>query len=209
MNASLKAEFFDSIAERWDGWEDLPVLMEKLRTGLDELGLGSDETVLDVGCGTGNLTRALLERLSAGGRIVAIDLSPRMIATARRKVIDPRVTWHVLDARGLPFADASFDRVICYSVWPHFDDPRSVASELGRVLRPSGRLHVWHLISRERVNQVHAAAGEAVRHDLLAPAEETAHLLAGLDFNVVTTIETSERYLVTAVRAEFSKQDGG
>ncbi len=211
MNANPKATFFDSIADQWDGWEDLPILMERLRAGLREFGLGAEETVLDVGCGTGNLTRALLDHLSASGRVVAIDLAPRMIAAARRKVSDPRATWHVLDAGGLPFSEASFDRAICYSVWPHFDDPRAVARELGRVLRFGGRLHVWHLISRERVNHVHATAGEAVCHDLLAPAAETARLLAGSGFTIETAIETPERYLVTAVKtvtAERSRPDG-
>lgn len=200
MKANARAAFFDGIAEKWDGWEDLAALDRKLAAGLAEFGVGGDETVLDVGCGTGNLTRALLAKLSAAGRVVAVDISPRMIEVARRKVRDERVTWHVVDARCLPLADACCDRVICYSVWPHFDDRTTVATELCRVLRPGGCLHVWHLVPRERINQIHSSAGDPVHHDMLPPAEETAELLAGVGFQVTTAIETQEAYLVTAVK---------
>jgi demethylmenaquinone methyltransferase/2-methoxy-6-polyprenyl-1,4-benzoquinol methylase len=200
MSDNPKAAFFDGIAEQWDGWEDLPVLMGRLAAGLEEFGVGAGETVLDVGCGTGNLTRALLDRLSAAGRIVAVDLAPRMIAAARRKVPDPRVEWHVVDARRLPCADASCDRVICYSVWPHLDDRPAVTRELDRVLLPGGCVHVWHLISRERVNQIHATADEAVRHDVLPPAPQTARLFADTGFRITAAVETPESYLVTAVK---------
>ncbi len=200
MNTNPKASFFDGIAEKWDGWEDLDALARKLATGLEELGVGADETVLDIGCGTGNLTLALLARLSTAGRVVAVDISPRMIETARRKVADERVTWHAGDARSLPLMDASCDRIICYSVWPHFDDRAAIIAEFGRVLRPGGYLHVWHLIARERVNEIHAAADAAVRHDLLPPAQETAQLLAGAGFQITSVVENQERYLVTVIK---------
>ncbi len=200
MNANPRAAFFDSIAEKWDGWEDTVALTRKLVTGLEDLGVGPDETVLDVGCGTGNLTRALLAKLSAAGRVVGVDISQRMIKVARNKVSDERVAWHAADARRLPLANASCDRVICYSVWPHFDDRVAVAAELHRVLRTGGCLHVWHLIPRERINEIHASTGEAVRHDTLPPAEETAKLIAGAGFQIATAVETQEIYLVTAAK---------
>lgn len=200
MTANPKAEYFDGIAERWDGWEDLPALARRLDEGLAALGLQPDETVLDVGCGTGNLTRALLARLSPAGRVFAVDISPRMIEVARRKVPDPRVAWRTEDARRLSLAGASCDRAICFSVWPHFDDPAAVAAELGRVLRPGGTLHVWHLIARERVNAIHAGAGAAVRGDVLPPAPETAAVLAATGFRVATATESETGYLVTGVK---------
>jgi ubiquinone/menaquinone biosynthesis C-methylase UbiE len=193
VNANPKAAYFDEIADQWDGWEDPGALSLKLDAGLEQLGVGADESVLDVGCGTGNLTRALLSRLSAGGRVVAVDISSRMIDVARAKVPDPRVTWHVADAQRLPLADGSCDRVICCSVWPHFDDREAVAAELGRVMRSGGFLHVWHLIPRARVNEIHASAGEAVRR-------ETARLLGTAGFEVLSAVETSDRYLVTVTR---------
>jgi ubiquinone/menaquinone biosynthesis C-methylase UbiE len=200
MSVSSKAAFFDGIAEKWDGWEDLPVLARKLRDGLREFAVGAGETVLDIGCGTGNLTAALLDQLSAEGQIEAVDLSPRMIETARRKISDPRVRWHLADASRLPLPDGTCDRAICYSAWPHFNNSEVVARELRRVLRAGGWIHVWHLISRERVNQIHANAGDAVCRDQLLPAEELARLLVMQGFESVTAVETPDRYLVTATK---------
>jgi len=202
MTVNPRAAFFDSIADQWDGWEDLAVLERRLAAGLEEFGVGPNEKVVDVGCGTGNLTGALLGRLSAAGEVVAVDISPRMIEVARSKVADPRVSWHAADARWLPLGDASCDRVFCYSVWPHFAERETVAAELLRVLRPGGSLHVWHLIPRDRVNEIHAHAGEAVRGDWLPPAAETAALLAVAGFQVSAASEADGRYVVTAARPE-------
>lgn len=200
MTSNPRTAFFDSIADKWDGWEDLAALEPRLAAGLAELGVGADEKVVDVGCGTGNFTRALLTRLSPLGRVVAVDISPRMIERAASKVTDPRVAWHVADARCLPLEDAGYDRVFCYSVWPHFDAREAVAAELARVLAPGGALHVWHLVSRERINEIHAGAGEAVRGDVLPPAEETAQVLVTAGLRVEVATEAQGRYLVTAVK---------
>ncbi len=204
---NARAAYFDSIAERWDGWEDLSALEARLAAGLERLGVGPDERVVDVGCGTGNLTRALLARLSAAGRVLAVDLSPRMIDTARRKVRDPRADWLVADARRLPVRDASYDRVICFSVWPHIDDRAGAAVEFARVLKPGGRLDIWHLASRAKINAIHIGAGGAVGEDLLPPVGETADLLRRHGFSIAAAVEDDEGYLVAAVRPEPASDD--
>ena len=202
MTSNPKADFFDSIADKWDGWEDLEGLMPKLQAGLDELGLTADESVLDVGCGTGNLTAALLGRLSFKGRVAAVDISPQMIEIARHKIQDARSVQRIADVKHLPFDDASFHRAICYSVWPHFDNKKAAVRELCRVLKPNGALHVWHSISRERVNEIHADASPAVCNDLLEPAERAAGLLRGMGFQVTAAIDTEDRYLVSAIKKD-------
>jgi len=193
-----RSAHFDAIADKWDGWDDLAVLAQRLGAGLASFGLHEDETVLDVGCGTGNLTVALTKALAKDGRVVAVDISPRMIEVARAKVNDPRVTFHVADAVALPLKHASCNRVVCFSVWPHFADQDAVAREVARVLRRGGHVHVWHLASRETINAIHASAGEAVKNDVLAPASETAACLARAGFEVTTAIDNAEGYLVTA-----------
>jgi ubiquinone/menaquinone biosynthesis C-methylase UbiE len=198
MTNKDRVEFFDGIAGQWDGWEDAQTLGHKLALGLEELRVTPHETVLDVGCGTGNLTNALLARLSPAGRVVAVDSSPGMLHVARGKIHDERVCWHLADARQLPVGDGSCDRVICCSVWPHFDDPREVAAELVRVLKFGGELHVWHLISRDAVNAIHTSGVQAIRRDVLEPAQATARVLEAAGLDVTMAIDDDERYLVSA-----------
>jgi len=196
-----KLSFFDAAAERWDETQDLARLEARLAAGLAELGAGGDEAVLDVGCGTGNLTRALLGSLSTDGRVVAVDFSLPMLAAAGGKVgDDPRVRRFCADADSLPLADDTFDRVICFSAWPHFDDAFGVACELARVLRPGGSMHIWHAASRHRINEIHVSAGPEVCRDLLCPAAETAHVLERCGLSATAAIDDDTRYLVTAVK---------
>ncbi|MFV0601965.1 MAG: class I SAM-dependent methyltransferase [Brachymonas sp.] len=196
-----KTGFFDALANRWDSKQNLPVLHERLVHGLHHIGVKALEHVVDVGCGTGNLTYALLSVLDASGRITAVDISAAMVAQAQAKIDDPRVSWHITDALHLPCEDASVDRVICFQVWPHFDDPAAVAQECVRALKPGGQLHIWHLDSREKINHVHAHAGnQAVAGDLLAPADETAKLLVTVGLVANEVLESDQHYLVSAYK---------
>jgi SAM-dependent methyltransferase len=78
---------------------------------LDFCGYRDGETVLDAGCGTGSLTFALAQRAKAS-RIQAIDYSPAYVAHAARHNGNANIAFKVGDVCALPFADASFDRVL-------------------------------------------------------------------------------------------------
>lgn len=186
--------FFDSIAEAWDGWHDLDLLAEKLNTEFDGFGIQSCETVLDVGCGTGNLTRVLLRRLDSEGRLIALDISPVMLERAREKIGDPRVTWVQASAERIPVADASCDRILCFSAWPHFEDQQAVVREFQRVLKPGGCIHIFHFISRDEVNRIHGEAHPSVSADLLAPVREVASLFERSGFTVLSLADDAYRY---------------
>lgn len=193
-----RSAYFDAIADKWDGWDDLVLLAKRMAAGLASFGLRPHETVVDIGCGTGNLTTAILSALGGTGKVVAVDISPRMIEVARSKVRDARVTWHVGIAESLPVGDATVDRIVCFSVWPHLVDHQATLAEFARVLRPGGFLHIWHLISRQKVNEIHGSAGEAVRGDHLHPAVETAATLTTAGYRVHEAVEDADHYLVTA-----------
>ena len=196
-----KKAFFDSIADKWDDWDDLQRLGKRLDDGLAQWAVAPNETVVDVGCGTGSLTLALLRRLGPQGRVIAVDLSSRMVNAARRKTNDERVTWIVEAAEELSLAPCSAERIICFSVWPHFADPHAVLDQCWRVLKPRGSLHIWHLISRERVNEIHAGASPAVRSDVLVSAAQLAAMLSSRGFDVYETVDALQRYIVSARKA--------
>jgi ubiquinone/menaquinone biosynthesis C-methylase UbiE len=94
--------------------------------------------VLEIGVGTGRN----LEHYPAGTRLVGIDLSPSMLALARDRAsqLAMRVDLREADAASLPFADASFDTVVCTLVLCSVPDDRRTVAEVARVLRPGGRL---------------------------------------------------------------------
>lgn len=190
--------FFNTLAETWDSMHDLPTLEVKFDSGIKRFGISPDESILDVGCGTGNLTAALLRALSPAGKITAVDISARMIEIARTKLDDPRIRWIIGPIERLDPLGESFDRIVCFSVWPHLVDPVAAARLFYQMLPAGGMLYIWHLISREAVNKIHSGASEAVCDHLLAPATDTAALLEKAGFSIVEKQDDEEGYLVTA-----------
>lgn len=101
--------------------------------------------VLEVAAGTGAVTRALARALPATTEIVATDLNPPMLDRAAAVGTDRPVTWQQADAQQLPFADGSFDLVICQFGAMFFPDRPKAFAEARRVLTPGGKLllSVW------------------------------------------------------------------
>src|SRR5262245_49424286 len=91
------------------------------------------QEVLDVCCGTGLVAAAAIER---GATVTGIDLSAEMIATAERKGLSAR--FRTGDAEALPFANGSFDRVVCNFGLYHLPEPDRAIAEGARVLRVGG-----------------------------------------------------------------------
>lgn len=102
------------------------------------VGIGLDEDVLDVACGTGN---AALRAAQAGGRTTALDLTPELFDAGRVLAAEAgvEIDWVEGDAESLPFDDERFDVVL--STFGVMFAPRHqvTANELIRVLRPGGR----------------------------------------------------------------------
>ena len=100
--------------------------------------------LLDVGCGPGNITAGLAERL-VGGSVIGIDRSEEVIARAREQYpASPQrdVTFRVGDVYELDFPDESFDIVYAHQVLQHLVRPIEALKEMRRVLRPDGLLAV-------------------------------------------------------------------
>lgn len=98
--------------------------------------------VLDVATGTGRLPLALFEQPTFQGRVIALDLSRKMLTVAAEKLASfaDRVTLLHYPADTLPFPDDLFDVVTCLEALEFMDHPLSVLAELIRVLRPGGLL---------------------------------------------------------------------
>ncbi len=116
-----------------------------LRSALSEETVeisGALRRVLDCGVGTGALSTALSRVLPAPFKLDAIDISPRMLERASRRLRDSdlEVTLRHGDVRKLPYGDGVFDIVMTAHVLEHLVDPSVALNEMVRVLKPGGLL---------------------------------------------------------------------
>lgn len=112
---------------------------------VDQAGIRPGHRVLEIGCGTGNLA-LLVKRLHPDAEVVGMDPDPKALARARRKAERGAllVGFDRGFAEGLPYPDASFDRVLSAFMFHHLgpDDKEKTLREVRRVLKPGGSLHL-------------------------------------------------------------------
>lgn len=111
---------------------------------LARLGIPASARWLDVGCGTGALSGAILDRY-APASVIGVDPSEGFLAYARRRLTDPRAEFHQGDAQTLPVSDAAFDAVVSGLVLNFVPDQPKAAAEMRRAARPGGTVaaYVW------------------------------------------------------------------
>ncbi len=129
---------------------------------------GPGDTVLDVATGTGAIARELI--LQKGCAVVGVDVSPEMLAEARR-CLGADVRLVEASAERLPFPDESFDGLTFTYLLRYVDDPASTLRELARVVRPGGTVAslefalprgVWRLLWELYVRTLLPAVGRVI-----------------------------------------------
>ena len=152
---------FNTIAPRYD------LLNHLISMGLDRLWWNKtarafapvlrdpQARVLDICCGTGDQTAALLAARPAQAEpVTGLDFSPEMLARARTKFPQANVRWVEGDAMHLPFPDASFDLVTAAFGFRNLTDYAAGLRELFRVLRPGGQIGILEANQPTGINAV-------------------------------------------------------
>lgn len=177
--------------------------------------------VLELAAGTGILTRYLLQALPAA-TITATDISEEMMDIAKETIHSPNLTWRNVDMETIPFADNSFDLVICQFGLMFANDKQQALNEMFRVLKPTGQLllNTWGEIAENPLWQISFGVFRTALGDLPTPIQrspfalpnlaEVSQLLLQAGFTIVkaeevrkiTLVETArnaaERFLLTA-----------
>ncbi|MEU8121626.1 methyltransferase domain-containing protein [Spirillospora sp. NPDC049024] len=137
-------------SEAWNGWEgtawaDNAPRYDAMMGGfnqplLDLAAIGEDETVLDIGCGTGQLTLLAARRAA---QAVGIDISEPMLVRARADAAEQGIVnarFDQADAEAHPFEEGAFDVVVSRGGVMFFSDPAAAFANIARALRPGGRM---------------------------------------------------------------------
>jgi ubiquinone/menaquinone biosynthesis C-methylase UbiE len=124
-----------------------PSIVQVEEVATAELRLIPGDRVLELGCGTGDDSRALAELVGPDGEVIGIDASEAMITIARTRAEGTGlpVSFHVGDATRLDLPTNSFDAVRCERLLVHVPDAAAVLTEMVRVTKPGGRVVVVDL----------------------------------------------------------------
>ena len=191
--------------------DDFLSALQTAGLGAEDLGNRSEQlTVLDVGTGTAQIPIEFSRR-SISCKITAIDFSAEMLKVAARNVaeagLEQNITLEKIDAKTVPYQNASFAAVISNSIVHHIPKPVHALREMIRVLSPGGVLFVRDLLrphDRKTLDQLVATyAGDANQHqqqmfrDSLNAAltlSEIRQLLNELDKPVEWVVQTTDRH---------------
>jgi SAM-dependent methyltransferase len=180
---------------------------------VEAAGLRSGERVVDVGCGTGN---AALLAAEHGTEVIGVDPAARLIevAVGRAALQGAPATFHLGKAEALPLDDASADVILSVFGVIFASDAEAVAAEIGRVLKPDGRIAISAWLPTGAIFAMNATAAESVRRALGAPpqprpfawhdADALARLLQPRGF--MLSLEEHELAFTAASAQEFLDQ---
>jgi ubiquinone/menaquinone biosynthesis C-methylase UbiE len=149
------------------------------RFGIDDL---SNLDVLDVGCGSGSVLRDMVRYGADPDKCSGIDLLPFRIEEAQR--LSPNMHFQCNNAERLPYRDATFDLVLCFTVFSSILDPamkRNLAKDIMRVVKPGGMLlwYDYHMnnprnkdvrgVAKKEIRRLYEGYGIELKRITLAP----------------------------------------
>jgi ArsR family transcriptional regulator len=169
--------FFASAANQWDKLRSELYGQFFTYTALLDL-LPRDMVVADLGCGTGQITQMLAERVK---QVIAIDNSPAMLKAAKKRLGDQdNVDLRRGELQALPIDDAAVDAAVLILVLSYVDDIAAVLKEARRILKPAGALVIVDLLPHDRddfrrqMGQVHLGFSQETLTSALTAAGFTA-----------------------------------
>ncbi|MEW2220298.1 methyltransferase domain-containing protein [Streptomyces sp. NPDC006990] len=187
--------FFGERAARWD--TRFPDDGPAYTAAVAEIGLRPGDAVLDAGCGTGRALPALRDAVGPRGTVLGADLTPEMLEEVVRAGRGDTALLFLTDVARLPLRGACLDAVFGAGLISHLPRPQSGLRELARVVRPRGRLALFHPVGRAALA---ARRGRQLTPDDIRAEPQLRTLLDATGWRLVSFADEDDGYLALAER---------
>ena len=190
-------DFFTARAAGWDSRfpDDGPAYA----AAVAEMGLRPGDRVLDAGCGTGRALPPLRAAVGPAGVVVGVDLTPAMLQAAVRAGRNQEGRLLLADVAALPLRRGALDAVFAAGLIAHLPRPVENLRELARVVRPGGRLALFHPIGRAALA---ARQGRLITPDDLRAEANLRPLLDRAGWRMTSYVDEDARFLALATRED-------
>ncbi len=189
--------FFNNHSQNWDNETD-----ERQITRLYEIFNKKLSFIrppfLDLGSGTGVMIPILKNYQKTNCDIIELDIAFNMLRKARDKYKSDGLHYLLADAHNIPLSYDYFNTVLCFQVFPHFNDKLMVTQEIYNLLKSGGSLIILHLMGHKQLNELHRKAGREVANDRILATDKLAELIISAGFHIQHVEEKNDIYLIIA-----------
>jgi ubiquinone/menaquinone biosynthesis C-methylase UbiE len=153
-----------------------------------------------VGAGTGGIIPYLLRAIGSQGCVWGVDFAGEMVKIGRKKFQqEGRVRFDLASVEHLPYTHRSFDHVVCFGAFPHFENQAKALKEMGRVLKPEGTLIIAHALSSAEIRHHHQNCAP-VSQDFLPDESAMRALFEECGFRLQRLIDRPKCYLCVGMK---------
>lgn len=177
MSMNEKINFFNRHAIYWDSYLTVNDY-QKIEAIIERSKIQLNDKILDVACGTGIFTDVLIKKNYK--HIQAIDFSDKMVEIYQKKF--PHLTVINNNFEDLMYKEKSFDHVIIFNSFPHFNNYDKVFENSYKILKNRGKLTIAHSMNREELDKHHSECENAVKDDILISDDSICQLYKKYNF---------------------------
>lgn len=190
--------YFNKVSETWDSISEEDD--SKISWLLDEIMIKKGDAILDVGCGTGIISKRLYDRSKR--MVTAIDISDNMIKIAKSKLNDDSIV-HFECRDFYDHMDTSFDLIVVFDAYPHFLDCDKFKKSALEKLNPDGRIAIIHDLGRQQLKDCHKGKDVClISRELSDPITEGK--LFEDEFNILKAKEGEDFYILLAQKKNLT-----